>query len=133
MNEILQNAIDRYCTESIWSGSYYLLPDGTLLYFACQHAGFFEDLEAHGIRSAIGDKAIPDYLASLGWIRLNTWVRYIRLNPIPPTETQYAELAALLNFIKNDVSVTFPNGKITAYEQIDTPKVIAEMRKSYEK
>jgi hypothetical protein len=82
-------------------GSMFILPDGKLLYMQNGHQSFFDE-----IKNAVSDCKAPAYtFTKLGWIRLNTQVKYINIKDITPTSVQKELIKQAVAFMGGDVQI----------------------------
>jgi hypothetical protein len=96
------NAIaERYVVDNFQMGSMFILPDGKLLYIQNGHQSFFDE-----IKDAVADCKAPAYtLTKLGWIRLNTQVKYINIKGITATTKQKELIEQAVDFMGCDVQI----------------------------
>ena len=87
--------ISTFETDALAHGSMYILPDGRMLdlTFCGGHAEFC---------ALVG--STPQELRALGWIRLNTKIKYVEL-PSKPTEKQSERLRSVFETFGEDFQI----------------------------
>jgi hypothetical protein len=99
--EQIKAIAERYVVDNFQMGSMFILPDGKLLYMQNGHQSFFDE-----IKDTVADCKAPAYtLTKLGWIRLNTQVKYINMKDITPTTKQNELIEQAVAFIGGDVQI----------------------------
>jgi hypothetical protein len=92
---------ERYVVDNFQMGSMFILPDGKFLYMQNGHQSFFDE-----IKNDISDCNEPAFtLQKLGWIRLNTQVKYINIKDITPTTKQNELIKQAVAFMDGDVQI----------------------------
>jgi hypothetical protein len=92
---------DKFVTDSFQMGSMFILPDGKLLYMPDGHQSFFDE-----IKNTVPDCKAPAFtLTKLGWIRLNTQVKYINIKGITPTAIQDQFIEQAIAFMGSTVQI----------------------------
>jgi hypothetical protein len=92
---------NKFVVEIFQLGSMFILPNGKLLYMQNGHQSFFDE-----IKNAVSDCKVPAYtLTKLGWIRLNTQVKYINMKGITATTKQKELIEQAVAFIGGDVQI----------------------------
>lgn len=95
----LDEVIRRFETSAFAVGAMYILPDGRLLDLSILengHLDFFSMLD-------VDDP--PSYLKRLGWIRLNTKIKYVELPSAPMTAIQKQKLDIALKLMGDGVQI----------------------------
>lgn len=95
----LDEIIKRFETSAFAVGAMYILPDGRLLDLSILengHLDFFSMLD-------VDDP--PSYLKRLGWIRLNTKIKYVELPSAPMTAIQKQKLDVALKLMGDGVQI----------------------------
>lgn len=88
--------IKKFETDAVAFGAMYILPDGRMLDLSMLengHAEFWEMADCS-----------TEELRSIGWLRLNTKLKYVEL-PQNPTEEQRERLQTVFNTFGNDFQI----------------------------
>jgi hypothetical protein len=92
---------EKYVVDSFQMGPMYILPDGKLLYIHNGHQFFFDE-----IKNTVSNCTAPAYtLTKLGWVRLNTQVKYINIKGIATTTKQKTAIEQVVAFLGGDVQI----------------------------
>lgn len=131
--ELLESIIKQYETSDIQLGSMYILPDGRLLYLGNTgygHSDLSSYLNEKGIEKDFELGRSSKFLRELGWIRINTQMKFIDLINIRPTAQQYVQLTKALDFMKDDIQVSvFKQFKI--YKGRTSDEIIKLIKRFY--
>lgn len=106
--KVIAEVIEKYKCSAIMLGSMYILSDGTLLYLGDTgfgHSELSETLEFLNIEKDFEPGKASKLLRGLGWIRLNTKIKFIEFTDVLPTAKQEVVLLKALEFMHNDVQV----------------------------
>ena len=132
--EFLKIIINDYkCNDIIW-GSMYILPDGTLLNLGDSgygHSDLSTLLNDYNFEVNYQSGKASPLLKSLGWIRLNTKVKFVDLPKIKPTDIQYEKLLLALDYMKSDYQITCPDNQFKIYKDRVSDDVIKLIKRYY--
>lgn len=91
-----ENVVKKFETDAMSLGAMYILPNGKMLDLSMLENGHAE------FRDMVNCTA--EELKSLGWLRLNTKLKYVEL-PQNPTEQQAARLQSVFDLFGEDFQV----------------------------
>ena len=131
--EVLQKIIDTYKTDHIGYGSMYILPDGTLLYLGDSgwgHASVSSYINENGYEINYKEGTASNLLRSLGWIRLNTKIRFIDFCDKVFTSQQETQLEYAIDYMENDIQVIV-KGQSKVYKDVSAEYIINRVKRCY--
>lgn len=129
----IKTLIASYKTFAITLGSMYILPDGTLLDLGDSgygHSNVSEYLNELGLEKDYEMGKSSKLLKEMGWIRLNTKLKFIDLSETKPTEAQYEQLLRALDFMKDDIQITSKTG-FKIYKNVDSDYILDRIKRYY--
>ena len=133
IDSVLNSIIEKYSTNSISYGSMYILPDGTLLDLGDSGYGH-SDLSAYlndvGVENDYEQGKASKLLKSLGWIRLNTKLKFIDFPDKMFTSAQEQKLKDAIDYMGNDVQVTV-GGQTKIYKDKIPEYILYRVKRSY--
>lgn len=125
--EAIDTIISTYKTNHVTYGSMYILPNGIMLDLGNSeygHAIVSDYLNECGVEIDYEIGRASKLLKSLGWIRINTKLRFIDFTNSMFTDAQEEKLKDAIGFMKTDIEVTvLGNSKV--YRNV-TPEYIIE-------
>lgn len=133
IDSVLNSIIEKYSTNSISYGSMYILPNGTLLDLGDSGYGH-SDLSAYlndvGVENDYEQGKASKLLKSLGWIRLNTKLKFIDFPDKMFTSAQEQKLKDAIDYMGNDVQVTV-NGQTKIYKDKIPEYILYRVERCY--
>lgn len=131
--EMLKKIIDAYLTDPISYGSMYILPDGRLLYLGDSgwgHANVSYFINQNGHEIDYKEGTASKLLKSLGWIRLNTKLKFIDFCDTMFTSAQETQLEYAIDYMENDVQVTV-KGQSKIYKNVSAEYILSRVKRCY--
>ena len=131
--EVLQKIIDTYQTDHIGYGSMYILPDGKLLYLGDSgwgHASVSSYINENGYEINYKEGTASNLLKSLGWIRLNTKLRFIDFCDNVFTSAQEPQLEYAIDYMEKDVQVTVKS-QSKIYKNVSAEYILSRVKRCY--
>lgn len=111
----------------------YILPDGRLLYLGDSgwgHAEVPNFINQNGYEINYQEGTASKLLKSLGWIRLNTKLKFIDFCDRMFTSEQEKQLKFAVDYMKNDIQVTVKN-QSKIYNGVTTEYIISRVKRCY--
>lgn len=116
------------------NSSAYILPSGAVLDLGTSGYGHRQVAEIMcelGYDEAQAEAASP-YLNRLGWIRINTQIRYIELSVVRPTVAQYESLKKAIETMPKDLQITAGSEyKIYSKDENTTEDIVERIKEFY--
>lgn len=134
----LKDAIDilvkTYKGNNVGYGSVYIMPDGTFLNLGDSgygHSNISYFLNENGLEIDYQPSKASKRLRNLGWIRVNTKVKFIEMPNFMYNESQEEPLKEAIRFMGNDVQIAI-NDDRKIYQNVDTDYIIGRIKKYYQ-
>ena len=133
MEDTINNIIETYKTDRIVYGSMYILPDGTLLDLGNSgygHSDLSSYLNDVGVEIDYELGKASKLLKSLGWIRLNTKMKFIDFPDNVFTSEQEDRLKEAIDYMGNDIQVT-AKGQSKVYKDKIPEYILGRVKRLY--
>lgn len=133
MEDTINSIIETYKTDRIVYGSMYILPDGTLLDLGNSgygHSDLSRYLNDVGIEIDYELGKASKLLKSLGWIRLNTKLKFIDFPDNVFTSEQEDRLKEAIDYMGNDIQVT-AKGQSKVYKDKIPEYILGRVKRLY--
>lgn len=134
----LKDAIDilvkTYKGNNVGYGSVYIMPDGTFLNLGDNgygHSDVSYFLNENGLEIDYQPSKASKRLRNLGWIRVNTKLKFIEMPNFMYNESQEEPLKEAIRFMGNDVQIAI-NDDRKIYKNVDTDYIIDRIKKYYQ-
>lgn len=131
--EAISTIISKYKITSIPYGSMYILPNGTMLDLGNSgygHAMISDYLNECGVEIDYEIGRASKLLKSLGWIRVNTKLRFIDFPNSMFTDAQEEKLKDAIDFMRDDIQVTVLN-QSRVYRDVTPEYIIERVKQCY--
>ena len=131
--ESLEIITNEYKCSGIICGSMYILPDGMFLDLGDSgygHSNLSSLLDEYGFEINYEPGKTSKLLKSMGWIRLNTKIKFIDLSNIKPTNEQYEKLLIALDYMK-EYQITTSDKQVKIYKNRVSDDIIKLIKRYY--
>lgn len=134
----IKDAIDilvkNYKGYTVGYGSVYIMPNGTILNLGDSgygHGNVSYFLNENGLEIDYQPGKASKRLRNLGWIRVNTKVKFIEMPNFMYNESQEEPLKEAIRLMGNDVQIAINNDR-KIYQNVATDYIIDRIKKYYQ-